>query len=440
MTTTIEKPIESSAGDAAVPRNETGGFKRLLRSLGPGLVTGASDDDPSGIGTYAVAGSSLGYSTLWTALVSLPMMTVVQYTCAKIGMVSGTGLAAVLRERFPRPLVYTAVFALVMANTINAGADIGAIAAAINLLLPIPNTLLIVPIGGAILALQIWGSYKVIESCFKWLTLALLAYIGSALFAHPNWSDVLRGTFVPQISFEAGYVSTLVAIFGTTISPYMFFWQPSEEVEEKIARGMVTLEQRRGATGSELIAARWDTRIGMFFSNLIMYFIILATGATLFQAGQKQITSAAQAAEALRPLAGDAAALLLAVGLIGSGLLAVPVLTGSSAYAVADTWGWTSGLSQKPRDARAFYGVIIAGTAFGMLFNFLGINPIDALFWTAVLNGFLAPPLLVLVMLVANDRRIMGGRTNGRWLNVVGWGTTIVMFAAAIGLVATWGH
>ncbi len=439
MSTTTE-PVAAVVVTPVALAAPTNGLKRMFKSLGPGLITGASDDDPSGIGTYAVAGASLGYTTLWTALVSFPMMTAVQFTCAKIGMVSGTGLAAVLRRRFPRPLVYAAVFALVAANTINAGADIGAIAAAVNLLVPIPLTALIVPIGAAILALQVWGSYEVITRCFKWLTLGLLAYVGASLFAHPDWGEVLRGTFLPRLSFDGRYVSALVAIFGTTISPYMFFWQPSEEVEEEIEHGRVTLEQRQGTTAAELKAAAWDTRIGMFFSNLIMYFIILASGATLFQAGQTHITSAADAAEALRPLAGDAAALLLAIGLTGSGFLAVPVLTGSSAYAVAETSGWTSGLSRKPRDARGFYGVIVAGTVFGVLFNFLGINPIDALFWTAVLNGFLAPPLLVLVMLVANDRTIMGARTNGRRLNVLGWGTTIVMFAAAIGLVVTWGQ
>src|SRR5262249_29375700 len=223
-------------------RAGSGDLKQLLTSLGPGLITGASDDDPSGIGTYAVAGASLGYATLWTALVSFPMMTAVQYTCAKIGMVSGTGLAAVLRERFPRPLVCAAVFALLVANSVNAGADIGAIAAAINLLVPIPLMLLIVPIGATILALQIFGSYDVITRCFKWLTLGLLAYIGAALFSHPDWGDVLRGTFVPTFSLDPVYVSTLVAIFGTTISPYMFFWQPGQEVEEEIEHGRATLD------------------------------------------------------------------------------------------------------------------------------------------------------------------------------------------------------
>jgi Mn2+/Fe2+ NRAMP family transporter len=363
------------------------------------------------------------------------MMTAVQYTCAKIGMVTGSGLAAVLRQRFPRPVVYAAVFALVLANTINLGADIGAIAGAISLLVPISSILLILPIGIAILALQIWGSYEVIERCFKWLTLGLLAYVGAALFARPDWSEVLRGTFIPQLSLDPAYVATLVAIFGTTISPYMFFWQPSEELEEEIEKGRTTVSQRRGSSDAELKAARTDTRLGMLVSNLIMYFIILATGATLYQAGETQITSAAQAAEALRPIAGDAAALLLAIGLIGSGFLAVPVLAGASAYAVADTFGWASGLSLKPRDARGFYAVIVCGIAFGVLFNFLGINPISALFWTAVLNGVLAPPLLVLVMLVANDRSLMGRRTNGRGLNLVGWGTTVVMFAAVLGLL-----
>jgi Mn2+/Fe2+ NRAMP family transporter len=238
---------------------------------------------------------------------------------------------------------------------------------------------------------------------------------------------------------DPAYIAALVAIFGTTISPYMFFWQPSQEVEEEIAQGRVTLQQRQGATSAELKAAAADTRIGMFFSNLIMYFIILATGATLYQTGQTRITSAAQAAEALRPVAGDAAALLLALGLIGSGFLAVPVLTGSAAYAVADNRGWPSSFSSRARDARGFYSIIVAATVLGMLLNFAGIDPISALFWTAVINGFLAPPLLVLVMLVANDRRVMGERVNGRWLNVLGWGTTLVMFVAATGLVVTWG-
>lgn len=412
--------------------------KRFISALGPGVITGASDDDPSGVGTYAVAGASLGYATLWTALVSFPMMTAVQFTCAKIGMVSGSGLAAVLAQRFPRPLVYVVVVALAIANSINAGADIGAIAAAVNLLIPVPPPLLIVPVGGVILALQLGASYAVIKRWFTWFALGLLAYVGSALFAQPDWSDVLRGTLVPHISFDSTYIATLVAIFGTTISPYLFFWQPSQEVEEEIAEGRDSVSERKGATREELNVASWDTNIGMFFSNLTMYFIILATGATLFQAGQTHITTAAEAAQALRPLAGDGAELLLAIGLIGSGFLAVPVLTGSTAYAIADTWGWKSGLNRRPREAPGFYAVIVGGTVVGMLLNFVGVNPIDALFWTAVLNGLVAPPLLALVMLIANDAAVMGQWTNGRWLNFLGWGTTLVMFVAGIGLLATW--
>jgi NRAMP (natural resistance-associated macrophage protein)-like metal ion transporter len=425
--------------DAATLPAGTSPIKRLLKVLGPGLITGASDDDPSGVGTYAVAGASFGYATLWTALVTYPLMAAVQLTCARIGMISGVRLAGVLHQRFPRPLVLLVVASLFAANSINAGADIGAIAAAINLLVPIPFAALIVPIGLVILALQLWGSYELIARVFKWLTFGLLAYIGAALFAKPDWGGVLRNTLVPHISFEPAYVATLVAILGTTISPYMFFWQSSQEVEEEVEEGRVSLRERRGASPAELKAAAWDTNIGMFFSNVIMYFIILATGATLFQAGVTTIGSAADAAEALRPLAGDGSALLLALGLLGSGFLAVPVLTGSSAYACAEAAGWKYGLGRNPRDARAFYAIIIAGTAVGMAFNFLGINPITALFWTAVLNGFLAPPLLILVMLVANDQQVMGRLTNGRWLNGLGWAATIAMFAAAIGLVLTWG-
>jgi len=328
----------------------------------------------------------------------------------------------------------------VIANTINAGADIGAIAAAINLLLPIPIVAMIVPIAAIILALQIWGSYKLISRIFKWLTLALFAYIGAAFFAHPNWGEVLHGTFIPTFSFDSKFLAVLVAILGTTISPYLFFWQASQEVEEEISEGRDSVAQRKGATDKELKYTGWDVNIGMLFSNLVMYFIILATAATLFKAGKTDIQSATDAAQALRPLAGDAAGLLLALGLIGSGLLAVPILTGSAAYAVSEMFGWKFGLDQKPGHAKQFYAVIAAATIIGMLINFIGINPIDALFWTAVINGFLAPPLLVVIMLVANNKKVMGKRVNGKGSSILGWITTAVMFAAAIALVFTWGH
>jgi len=412
--------------------------KRFFKMLGPGLTTGASDDDPSGIGTYAVAGATLGFSTLWTALFTLPLMISVMLTCARIGMVSGMGLTAVLRRHYSRNLLYLAVAGLVIANTINAGADIGAIAEAINILIPVPIKLMIVPIAAIIVALQIWGSYRFIARTFKWLTLALLAYIGSALFAKPDALQVLRATLIPHLNLDPNFLSTLVAILGTTISPYLFFWQASQEVEEEIGFGRVTAAQRRGATDAEIKYARWDVYIGMFLSNLVMYFIILATAATLFKVGNTHITSAAEAAEALKPIAGKGASLLLAIGLIGTGFLAVPILSGSSAYAVSEAFRGRYGFSEKFRDARLFYGVIIGSTLVGLLINFVGISPIRSLFFAAVINGFLAPPLLVIIMLVANNRRVMQDRANGRWLNLLGWTTTVIMFAAAVALVLTW--
>jgi NRAMP (natural resistance-associated macrophage protein)-like metal ion transporter len=411
---------------------------RLWRLLGPGFITGASDDDPSGIGTYAIAGASFGFATLWTALVTLPMMAVVQFICAKVGMVAGEGLGSALRKNYSRKIVYPAVIALVVANMINAGADIGAIAAALNLFLPIPIGILILPITGLILAVQIWGSYRLIASIFKWLTLSLRAYIASAFFARPDFGAVLRGTFIPHFQIDSKFLSVLVAILGTTISPYLFFFQASQEVEEEIAMGRRRLWQRQGATDDELKIAALDVKLGMFFSNLIMYFIILATGARLFRAGQRDIQSATQAAEALRPVAGRFAEMLLAAGLIGAGMLAVPVLTGSSAYAFAEMAQWRRGLDEKPHRARNFYIFIAVSTFAGMLINFIGINPISALFWTAVLNGFVAPPLLLLSMPISNNPGVMGNRVNGRLINFIGWLTTLVMFAAAIGLIVTW--
>jgi NRAMP (natural resistance-associated macrophage protein)-like metal ion transporter len=433
------EPAAGTGSLEAAMMREKNPIKRFLKVLGPGLITGASDDDPSGIGTYAVAGASLGFATLWTAIFSFPLMAAVQLICGRVGMVSGMGLAGVLRRHYSRNLLYIAVLALVAANTINAGADIGAIAAAINLLVPVPITAMIVPIALIILALQIWGSYRMIARVFKWLTLALFAYIGSAFFARPDLMEVVKGTLIPTVQFNSSFLSTLVAILGTTISPYLFFWQANQEVEEEITMGRRTVKERKGASDAELKYAAWDVNTGMLFSNAVMYFIILSTAATLFKAGKTDIQSATDAAQALRPLAGDGAYILLAVGLIGAGFLAVPILTGSSAYAVAEALGGKYGFDEKPGRAKLFYGVIAVSTLVGMLINFVGINPIRALFWTAVINGFLAPPLLVVIMLIANNKKVMGARINGRWLNVLGWAATVVMFAAALALVLTWG-
>jgi NRAMP (natural resistance-associated macrophage protein)-like metal ion transporter len=422
--------------EAASERNP---LRRLLKVLGPGLITGASDDDPSGIGTYTSAGASLGFATLWTAVLTLPLMAVVQFVCAKIGMVTGTGLAGVLRKHYPRWLLYFAVTGLVAANTINAGADIGAIAAATNLLLPsLPIEAVVAPVALAIVALQIWGSYRLVANVFKWLTLTLFAYIAAAFLSRPRWGEVLRATLVPHFSADGKYITTLVAILGTTVSPYLFFWQASEEVEEEVSMGRKTLRAREGATRKELQTAKWDTLAGMIFCNVVFYFVILAAASTLHATGKTDIQSATDAAKALEPLAGAAAKYLFAAGLIGAGFLAVPVLTGSSAYAVAETFGWRYGLDTKPREAKQFYAIIAASTLVGMLLNFVGVNPIKALFWTAVINGVVAPPLLLVLMLVANNKKVMGKHANGTTANVVGWLTCALMFAAAAGMFLTW--
>jgi NRAMP (natural resistance-associated macrophage protein)-like metal ion transporter len=439
-----DPPVSARAEAAAVGARETqmgrepNPVRRFLKVLGPGLITGASDDDPSGIGTYAVAGASLGYAPLWLAPCTFPLMASVQFICAKIGLVSGRGLAGVLREHYPKALLYPVLLALLVANTINAGVDLGAIAAGINLLAPtLPIPLLVVPVTVAIVALQLWGSYRLIASIFKWLTLALFAYIGSALFARPDLGDVLKGTFLPALRWNGPFLATVVAILGTTISPYLFFWQASQEVEEKQALGRKHLWQRRGTSDAELKYAAWDVNVGMLFSNVVMYFIILASAATLYAEGARDVQTAADAARALRPLAGDAAALLMALGLVGSGFLAVPVLTGSASYAVCEAFGCKQGLDRKPLQAPTFYALIVGSSLVGMLVNFVGINPMQALFWTAVLNGFLAPPLLVVIMLIAGNRKVMGERANGPALAALGWATTALMFAAAVGLVLT---
>jgi len=420
--------------------HESNRLRRVLSILGPGVIVGASDDDPSGIATYAAAGAAFGFSTLWTALVTFPMMAAVQFICAKIGQVSGRGLADIIRRHYPAWVLFPVVFALLAANTINAGADIGAIAGAAELLVPVKAVALIVPIGIGILAMQMFFSYRTIAELFKWLALALLAYIGAAILSHPQAADVLRGTFVPRLRWDSNYLAILVAILGTTISPYMFFWQAIQEVEEDVEAGRRWLWQRKGTTKRELRYTAWDINVGMLFSNVVMYFIIAATAATLFRAGHHNIGSAQDAARALEPLAGKGAAVLFALGMIGAGVLAVPILIGSAAYALAGAFGWKGGLREPPRRAYEFYGVMALSTIVGLEINFLGINPYSALVWTAVINGILAPPLLVLIMLIANNRKVMGKDVNGPLLNWLGWLTTAAMGAAAVGLFLTWGR
>jgi NRAMP (natural resistance-associated macrophage protein)-like metal ion transporter len=411
---------------------------RLVKALGPGLITGASDDDPSGIGTYAMAGASLGYAPLWMALVTFPLMAGVQFICAKIGLVYGCGLAGIMRRHYSRWIVLPAIAALVIANTINAAADITAIAAGVNLLLPVPVGVLVLPIGLAILIVQVWGSYETISKIFRWLTLSLLAYIASAVLARPDWREVFHGTVVPTIQLDSNFISILVAILGTTISPYLFFWQANHEIEDEIAEGKTTIAERKGATNADLKYTAWDVNAGMLLSNVVMYFIILATAATLHVNGHTEIGTATEAAEALRPIAGEAAYVLMALGLIGTGILAVPILTGSAAYSVAELFGWKCGLNEEPGRAKEFYLVMTASTLVAIAICYSGITPMQALFWTAVINGFLSPPLLVVIMFIANSREVMGHRVNGRLLNTLGWTTTGAMFIAAILLVWTW--
>jgi NRAMP (natural resistance-associated macrophage protein)-like metal ion transporter len=407
----------------------------FLKKLGPGLVTGASDDDPSGIATYAVAGASFGYATLWTALLTLPLMVAVQLVCARIGMVSGIGLTGALRRHYPRWLLYAICVLLLVANIFNIGADLAGMADAVAMLAGVPAFVSIPVLGGAIVAFTIYARYVTFARYVKWSTFALLSYVVSAILARPHWRSGLFRTIVPQIEWSSAYITTIVAILGTTISPYLFFWQASHEVEAEKAIGRRTRSARRGATEAELSDARDDVIAGMTFSNIVQFFIILATASTLFRAGRHDIETTRQAAEALRPLAGNAAYALFAIGLIGSGLLAVPVLAGSASFAIAELLGWRAGLDEPFRRARRFYVVFGAAIAIGIAIDLVGQPPIRMLFYAAILNGIVAPPLMVIIMLVANNDRVMGRRTNTRVLNTLGWLATALMTAASVGML-----
>jgi NRAMP (natural resistance-associated macrophage protein)-like metal ion transporter len=410
---------------------------RYFHTLGPGLVTGASDDDPGGITTYSVAGASLGYTMLWTAVVTLPLTIAVQLTCARIGLVSGAGLAGAVRHHYPRAFIYAACLLLLVANVFNISADLAGMAEAAALLTGLPTWPFVPVFGISVIGVTVYTSYATFARYLKWLTAVLLAYVVAAFLARPDWGSVLLATFVPRFGWNAASASTLVAILGTTISPYLFFWQASHEVEEEKGLGRRTRAERRGATAHELSDARLDVTTGICFSNLVFYFIILTTAATLHRAGLREIETGRQAADALRPLAGDAAYLLYAVGLVGTGLLALPVLAGSASFAVAELFGWRAGLNLSPRRGRRFYLVLAGAIVGGMALDLFGVNPVRLLFLSAVVNGLLAPPLLVLVMLVGNNRRIMGEHTNGPWLNLFGWAATGVMTAAAVAFFAT---
>jgi NRAMP (natural resistance-associated macrophage protein)-like metal ion transporter len=409
----------------------------VLRSLGLGLITGAADDDPSAIGTYASAGASLGPGFLWTAPVTFPMMFAVVYLCSKVGQVAGQGLFSVIRQHYARWILYFFLATAVVGNVIEAGADIGGMAAALNLLVPVPIAWIVIVVAAAMLALQIWASYTTIRNIFRWLALALLAYVGSAILAKPDLAQIIRGTLVPSIHFNKDFLAMLVAVVGTTLSAYLYSWQSNQDVEEDISMGRRRLIDRIGTTKAELRRSARDIVFGMFFSNIVMYFIILSTAATLFKAGKTDITSAAQAAQALRPLAGRAAALFFAAGVIGVGFLAVPIMTTGAAYDLCQSFGWKHGLHWKPAEAKTFYVTIAVLTAIATCLNFFGLNPMKALVYAGIAQGFSTPFLMLIVMLITNNKRIMRQWTNRPAINVLGWLTTLAMFAATTGLVLT---
>lgn len=414
-------------------------WKKILKKLGPGFITGAADDDPSGIGTYSAAGARFGFGQLWTPFFTFPLMTAVQEMCARIGLVTGRGLAGVIRHHYRPWLLYSCVALLVTANTINIGADIGAMAAAVRLLAPDARfAFLAGAITLGILGLEVFVPYRQYARVLRVFALSLLAYWATVVILPLDWGTVGRAIFTPTINWRGDYLLIFVGVLGTTISPYLFFWQASEEVEEEIEEGRATIAARRGATHEEIRDMRQDVTIGMLFSNITMFTIILATGATLFQAGITSIDTAEQAAAALRPLAGPWASLLFTLGIVGTGLLGIPVLAGSASYAVSEALKLRGSLALRWTKAKGFYGVIIASTLIGLVFNFIGVNPMKMLLYCAILNGIVAVPLLIVIMQISANRTIMGEYVNGRLSNFLGWLTTTVMAGAALVLIGSW--
>ncbi len=411
-----------------------GPLRRFLSVLGPGVITGAADDDPSGIATYSIAGAQLGTTLLWTAWLTWPLMAAVQMMCARIGMVTGKGLAGALRKRFPRWSLVVVSIALLLANTINIGADLSGMADAAEMLSGINSNYFVVLFGVGIAVATVRLRYYQIARALKWLALVLFAYVVAAIHVGPDWGSVLRDAFIPSIPHGKEAWGILVAILGTTISPYLFFWQASQEVEEEKAMGRRMLRSRRGATSREIGDRKIDVGVGTFFSNLVMFFIILTTALTLHRHGVMQMETSRQVAEALRPLAGRFAELLYTVGLIGVGLLAIPTLSGSAAYAFAETFGWRQGLDRRLGAARYFYGVIILSTAAGIALDFLDVNPVRALYWSAVVNGLLAPFLLVGTLVLASNRELMKGQPSSLLGRAAVALITLLMFGAAAGM------
>jgi NRAMP (natural resistance-associated macrophage protein)-like metal ion transporter len=413
--------------------------KGLLQKLGPGLVTGASDDDPSGIGTYSQIGAQFGYGLLWTMLLSYPLMAAIQEISARIGRVTGCGIAANLRKNYPKPLLYAVLVVVSVANVFNLGADIGAMGAATQLLLPGNGGLFIVIFGVGSLAGTLLVPYSTYAKYLKWLTISLFAYVGVAFFVHISWRDVLRGSLLPHIELTKNYLTALVAVLGTTISPYLFFWQASQEVEEvRGNHGEKPLNRAPSQAQDQLGRIRIDTYVGMAFSNVVAFFIILTAAATLHAHGITEISTSAQAAKALEPLAGRFAFLLFVCGIVGTGLLAVPVLAASVCYGIGEACRWKTSLERKPGDAIRFYAAITVATLIGLSLNFMHIDPVKALFWAAILNGLVAAPLMAVIMVMASSGKVMGKFLIPPYLKGMGWAATSVMLFASIGVFLTW--
>ncbi|MBI2448200.1 Nramp family divalent metal transporter [Candidatus Microgenomates bacterium] len=415
-------------------RNKSGFWSRVGRSIGPGVITGFSDDDPSGIVTYSMAGARFGLGQLWMALFQLPLMIAVQEMCGRLGLVTGMGLAGVIKKHYSKYLLYFVVALLIIANTINIGADISAIGAVLQMLFAGNILVWSIIVALVIILLEVFVKYKKYVQILKWLTVIFLSYVLVAFIIPQDWSNIFRSLFIPRFEWNSAYIMMVVAFLGTTISPYLFFWQTSEEAEEEVAEGKLA---EIGANAPKVSKADFsrvnaDTAVGMIFSQAITFFIVITAASTLFTAGIHEITSAREAAEALRPLAGDGAYLLFAIGIIGAGLLGIPVLAGSAGYAVSETFGWRQGLSKKFQDAKGFYGVIIVSTLVGLFLNILGVNPIQALIYAAIINGIVAVPLILLITVITGNKKVMGKYQSGLLLRSLGWLTFFVMLVAAV--------
>jgi NRAMP (natural resistance-associated macrophage protein)-like metal ion transporter len=415
-------------------------WRGVLHLLGPGLITGASDDDPSGIATYSQTGAQFGYSMTWVMLFTWPLMAAIQEISARIGRVTGKGIAANLREHYPVSLLRGIVGLLLIANFINLGADLGAMGDALRLLVGGPTGLYVILFAAFCTVGEIYSSYQVYVKYLKWITLSLFAYVATALVIAVPWGEVAYRTLVPGFIWQKEYIVTIVAVLGTTISPYLFFWQASEEAEdERIDPAARPLTEAPDQAVSEIRRIEFDTYVGMGLSNLIAFFIIVTTAATLHAHGVIDVQTSEQAAQALRPIAGEFAFVIFALGILGTGLLAIPVLAGSSAYALAEAMQWQSGLGRQPQEAKRFYATIVGGTVIGVGINFINIDPIKALFWTAVINGVVAVPLMIVMMLMTTQPRVMGQFTLPRLLWVVGWISTAAMTIAVATMFATMG-